>query len=141
MGLNRPFGGMMCNIDLIGTHISIIKKSTEVLEDLYNESVQGQSLLDKLLLDLEHEIEFNKYDAIHMMKKYKELRDFLNLRRYYKDCQEVLTETRKFMILPRAMQIEGSYNSVKLRQDKRKYTNRVSQSERALLTSVIDDDI
>jgi len=65
--------------------IKEIELIIQELETNYNYCNEKQSQLDKIIVDIEHEIEFDSVDGSTMLLRYKEFKSALRLRRMYKD--------------------------------------------------------
>ena len=103
--------------------VNIIRKTND---DLYKQLSQ----IDKLIIDLKHEIEFGKFDVFRGYKKFKQLQEALQQRRIIKDEVELIEPLIRY-----TGSIEKSVDKVytavvnkELGYKNRKYTPRVLKS-------------
>ena len=116
--------------NLIKKNLKEIQSLTKDIEKEYKNTKHKQSILDKLIVDLEHEIEFDKMDAIDMSKKIKEMRAVLKLRRKYKNNMEYFTEIRKSINPMQVGKSLVSWDNIRIKQENKKYTHRVNEEVR-----------
>lgn len=101
------------------------------IEDEYKRAYAKVGVVDKIIVDIEHEIELERFDAVGMVKKYKELQTAFRLRRKYKDDTEFLRNFRHTINVKELNKSAKSINSTYNSQSNRKYGLRVRVETRA----------
>jgi len=77
--------------------LDTVSTKVEEIEVLYTMSIEKHSIIDKMVVQLLHEIELENVDAVSMMKQIKELKGVLKLRRKYKDNVDYLVVVRSML--------------------------------------------
>lgn len=105
--------------NLLNTVVTIRKTSDDLNKQL--------SQMDKLICDLEHEIEFGKFDVFRGYKKFKQLQDSLNNRRNIKNEWELIQPLISYIgnIEKNADKVHTTIVNRELSFKNRKYTPRV----------------
>lgn len=123
----------------------LLEKNKEIhdilqeIEDKYKEAKEKQSIIDSIRNDILHEIELNRYSAIQMTKKYKELQATLQIRRRYKDNLEYLKTFKSSLSVGLSNSAHTNINSLHTKFVKRTYNKRIKEEVRNEILSEISD--
>ena len=116
-----------------------INKLVVELEVKYKQAQDKSTQLDRMLSQIYHEIEFESMDAVAMMKKYKELKGVLKLRRSYKNRVERMKVTRGHFSSGSINEAINNYSKSKSGQSKKQFKDRISEELRKELLKEIDN--
>ena len=107
-----------------------IKIELEKLENKYDELKIKHSIIDKIILDVEHEIGLDPADGKRMLWKYKELKQFLQLRWKIRDEIQLLDLIRPQLNLGVLYKLENNQIELEKKLENRTYTKRITQEIR-----------
>ena len=116
-----------------------ISKLVEELEIKFKHAREKTTQLDRMLVQIYHEIEFGKMDAVAIMKKHKELKGVLKLRRLYKNRLERMRVTRSTLSKGAVNEIINNYSKSQKGQSKKQFKDRISEEIRKELLAEIED--
>lgn len=100
------------------------------VEEVYKSVTERQSQIDRLIIDLEHEIELENYPAHKMMLKYKELKACFRLRRKYKNELEYLMAIRPSLNLSVVSASNKALHAVVEKMERKRYYHRIKEELR-----------
>lgn len=103
-----------------------LKNILDEIEDNYNKAKSKSSVIDKIIVDIEHEIEFDKPSGAQMVKKYKELQTAFRLRREYKDNVDYFIKFRSGLNIKHISISEKGLENQQKSNENRKYSKRVA---------------
>lgn len=117
-----------------GEIFSEIKKLVSEGDSYYKELRKKHSLVEKLKLDIEHEIELDRLSASAMMKKYKEYKNLLETRRIIKDEIDFMSKIREYSFTGDDInKLKQSIETIGNNKKNRVYTKKVEINERKSL--------
>jgi hypothetical protein len=112
---------------------------TNEIEKRYT-CVKGKiSVIDKLIVELEHEIEFTNKDAIQQSTTYRLLKDTFRLRRYYKNIFDCLSTVRLSVNTTLSTKAMSDFVEKEEIHGKSRFKKRLKSDERErVLEEVVD---
>lgn len=106
----------------------------DTCENIYAYNYEQVGEMDKLVCDIEHDIELGKHNASELLKLARKLRDAKRTRRRHKDVVEELRPVVAFLddpqnkrVIDRMHQLLGDMRKVEAYHEKRFYTPRVKE--------------
>ena len=115
-----------------------LKEKIHELEVMWKTLNAKQSSIDKMIVQLEHEIEIQNLDAVGMAKKYKELKGIFRLRRKYKNEIEVISTTRSLYSENNINTCISNFNKSKDGQATKRFKDRITEEVRKELLKEIE---
>ena len=123
---------------LLKNELEKMKSSVSVIDEQFKMCSEKQSQLDLLLIDIYHEIELEKLSAPEMMKKYKELKACLTIRRRYKNMLEYINIVRGSIKTGNFDGAIKGIESLDKREGNKKYHHRIKAELREEILSEMD---
>lgn len=108
------------------------------VEDEYILAKTRHSQIERIIVDIEHEIELDKPSGSDMVKKYKELQTAFRLRRIYKDDVDYLIKFRETSNLKQTKKTINGISSTEISKNNRNYRTRIEHEVRINLLSEFD---